>query len=287
MSRPTSTGIRERILDEMRRSGFLLEIEVGSKFSSQGWSVGHQGIFRDSDERKVKYIDLTASKLEVREFGRFGRFNISVVCECKKSEKPWVFYTPPNNALTHDPDLLSLRYVKLVSFPSFEARDYPVIQPTHYVSREPLNRLGQANYLSFGREDRPGEGFNQINSAINQVLKATKFQMDSFSPLLARMGPILQPNLRALTFFYPLIVLEGPMYEYNLRSDGEPNLQEVSYVKYQACILGDVTASSEQEAGEIPQVAFLIDIVKKELLGEYISYLEEEIRQVTSTPILS
>src|SRR6266849_6251 len=97
---------REGILADILRSGFPLEIYAGSKFSAAGWNVRHQGIFRDSDERIAKYIDLSASKLVIRNFGRFDRLTITVVCECKKSEKPWVFYTPPSTELREGGDLI-------------------------------------------------------------------------------------------------------------------------------------------------------------------------------------
>jgi hypothetical protein len=290
---------REEILADILRSGFPLEIYAGSKFSEAGWNVRHQAIFRDNDERAAKYIDLGASKLTIRNFGRFDRLNITVVCECKKSEKPWVFYTPPSTELTEGGDMVPLTYLKLVSVPQFEGGDYPLLQRTHYISKEPVDRLGQANYMSFAGDRKaeseqpaekntgvrkPGGGYNQINPAINQVLKATRFQMGYLQPLLTRVAPTLRPPIRVLTIFYPLIVLDGAMWEYNLGTDSQPNLQEASYVKYQASVLGESRAQEATQEGEVAPQLFIVDVIRKERLSDYIAWLEEEIGLITNMP---
>src|SRR5207249_2872318 len=125
-------------------------------------------------------------------------------------------------------------------------------------------------------------GYNQINPAINQVVKATPFQLDYLQPLLARVVPTMSAPIRTLNIFYPLIVLDGSMWEYRLENENQPNLQEVSYVKYQASSLSESQTSRAQEAA--PPRQFLIDVVRKEFLSDYIGWLEEEIEIITNMP---
>ena len=67
--------------------------------------------------------------------------------------------------------------------------------------------------------------------AINQVISATQHQIRSLSGIVK-----LAPGV--LMVACPLIVLDGQMFEYNLGLDGEPNLKEVSHIKYLASTIG-------------------------------------------------
>src|SRR5207249_10137284 len=115
------TGV-EGILKELLKSGFPLEIQVGSHFSNSGWTVRHQAISRNECEQKPRYIDVLATKLIEGNFARFNRLNFTVICECKKSEKmSWVFYSPPAGHIIRE--LAAMTYVKTLSEPPLEFKE--------------------------------------------------------------------------------------------------------------------------------------------------------------------
>ena len=270
----------DEILDDLKKSGFPLEIEVGSLFSNRGWTVRHQAIFKDSGE-EPKYVDLLATKVVEGAFGQYNRVVFMVVCECKKSEKmPWVFYIP-GGALQVPKDLASIFHLKILSEPPIGAADRVSLgTKTRHVVRDPQHRLAQASHLAFW-QDKAGRGrgdYNQINGAINQVLKASTYQIQS----IAKMIPLATG---VLMLVIPLIVVDGTLFEYNLGQDGEPTAKEMSYVKYQATVIGSETTvklPNERTEKYTPQEDFLIDIVDKKTLPDYIDWLEEDMKLITS-----
>jgi len=163
----------EKIAVDMRRSGFPLEIEVGSQLSNRSWTTRHQAIFRDEDENKPRHIDIVAHKVIDGTFYQFNRLNYTIVCECKKSEKPWVFYAPPSDILC-EKDLATLFYLKHVSWPSLSPRELVGITPllqNHYVSKEPIERLAQAHYVAFSKD---GEGSKDLIKSSWQRIKSSR-----------------------------------------------------------------------------------------------------------------
>jgi len=248
----------------MEKSGFPLEIEVGSLFSNRSWGVNHQRIFFDDDDKKNRYVDLSAHKTIHQKFHKFDRLSYTVICECKKSDKPWVFYTPPTDSLTKTKDLSTLAYLKYVSGPSSNFKEPYILYHNHYVSKDPLDRIGQAYYLAFAGEPnkRKSLGYDQVYEAINQVLKATIFSVQ-------RMKGTMSLIPYALIVYYQLIVLEGKLFQYTLSDKHEAQLEPASYVKNNVDYLVSPTVEGWTDR-------FLIDVVTKEFLPTYLDWLDEE-----------
>lgn len=83
----------------------------------------------------------------------------------------------------------------------------------------------------------------------------------------------------------PLIVLDGSMFEYDLATDGEPNLRPTTYVKYLAASIHPETKlvlPNNQSVMTSYTEDYLIDIVTTSSLTEYIGWLEEDMRLITS-----
>jgi len=256
------------VLDDLKKSGFPLEIYAGSAFSNRGWNVRHQAIFKD--EAETKYIDLIATKSLWAGRGHFGRFKnlvVTVVCECKKSENtPWVFYTPPSSIQDM---VVAFRYLKRVIGKSQEIdiADLPVLLKSHYFSHGSKDRFAQANHPAFTRTNKSQnspQGHNQINAAINHVIRGTLFHVQN-----PDMLTILLPDV--LVLLYPLVVLDGSMYEYVLNEEGIPKIDKSSYLKYFATLAGPLQTwkSPERTFTRASEEEFLIDIVTKERLADY------------------
>ena len=88
-----------KIKKDIEKSGLPLEIDVNYILNQKGWNVRNQVSFFDQTENKHRPIDIMASKLiEVKSPG-LDRLNVTLIIECKKSVKPWVFYTVPKGEL--------------------------------------------------------------------------------------------------------------------------------------------------------------------------------------------
>jgi hypothetical protein len=273
------SDLRERVLADLRESGFPLEIQVGSRFPIRVWTVRHQAISRGEGEPKPGYIDVLGMKLITKNFGRFARLNFTVVCECKKSEThPWVFYAPQRADFLLR-EVAPFTLIKTVSEPPIQITEGSPLSKTRYLISDPLGNLAQSSHLAFWDEKKKGrEGYNQINVAINQVVSATQHQIRSLSGIVKLTSGVLMVAC-------PLIVLDGAMFEYNLALDGGPNLKRISHIKYLASTIGqerEIELPNKQTTTMIPKEDFLVDIISKDSLDEYIGWLEEDMRLIMS-----
>jgi hypothetical protein len=258
----------ERIMEDMKKAGFPLEVIAGTRFASRGWHTRHQVFFHDVEQNKSRYVDISAHKA-IDISGRFKRLNYTVIAECKKSDKPWVFYTPPTSVLVEEKDITTLGYVRAISKPVLKPDELKFLLHNHYVSKPPLDRLAVASYIAFsGNKD--SEGYDQIFAATNQTLKALQYQLEKVRSWLS--DPLF-PNI--LIVYYPLIIFEGRMYEYVLNEKDEPRLTETHYVKYEVAF-----QSQTEQAGSS---SYLVDVVTRNFLPEYIDILEEEFHRTAQS----
>ncbi|MFI5449648.1 MAG: hypothetical protein ACHQ03_07785 [Candidatus Bathyarchaeia archaeon] len=215
----------DSIIKGMKKAGFPLEVIAGTRFTNRGWTVRQQVFFHDRDENKSRYVDIVAHNAVDKETQKFKRLNYTVVAECKKSDKAWVFYTPPSPFLVKEKDLATVFYLQTTSNPPLQPRDLRFLSHNHYVSEEPLDRLALASYIAFSK-DEESKGRDGIFAATNQVLKALQYTMEQFRTQVA------YPNLPPILIVaYLVIVFDGKMYEYHLDEKEEPKLTETQYVK--------------------------------------------------------
>jgi hypothetical protein len=266
---------KDAIVAGMKRAGFPLEISTGMRFSGRGWNVEHQMIFHDEDERKSRNIDLVAHKAVDKQFLSFKRLNYTVV-ECKKSKSPWVFYTPNSSLLEKQIEVSAFR-LKALSKPMPSLMQVRTLSAhSHYFSKKPTDRVGQASYVAFDVDMEGGKkrkkGHDSFFTALNQVLKAVRHQERetmSFFRYNITQG--------LLVVHYPVIVFDGDMYECVLDANEEPQLTETDYVKYDASFLG----SWQQSVGQFAPEYFLVDVIGKEFLPQYINWLDEEMNRIS------
>lgn len=260
------TELENSIIEGMKKTGYSLEILTGSRLSNRGWTVRHQSIFHDEDENKSRYVDLIAYKAIEREkgFERFKRLNWTVIAECKKSEKPWIFYCPPSDGLTKERDLSAVFYTKLASEPALLPKHVlPLFVDNHYFLKGSVDRIAQAGYVLF---DKGEKGYDQVFTATNQVLKALTYRGEAGN-MAIKTG--IAKN--TLIVYYPVIVFEGKLFEYTLDESQEPKLAEANYLKYQVDFHDSRNTDPE---------GYIIDIVTLEKLPEYASWLEDEMAKV-------
>jgi hypothetical protein len=256
---------QKRIIEDMQKTGFPLEIVAGTRFIDKNWKVRPQEAFYDEDERKSRKIDFIAHKALAKNFQSFRRLIYTTVVECKKSDKPWVFYTPRSSLLREKKDLATVFYMKVISKPSLPPlKIQSLFAHNHYVAKEPTDRIAQASYIAFTGGE---EGKDQIFTAINQVLKALRY-------IIAQSKSHFRYHIvqGLLEVYYPVVVFDGKMYECVL-SKGIPQLREAKYVKFETSFLA---ASQEIDNEKTPE-RFLIDFVTKDFLPTYIDWLDDEI----------
>ncbi len=234
-----------QIEKDMKLSGFPLEIEATAVLKKSGWNVQNQAYYQDKDEGKSRSVDIIATKAWFEDFGAYDRLNIALVIECKKSVKPWVFFMTPKDG-------------HLFTFPFFFVKNFS--EPLLHTSASFIRWTEQMHYTSSLLKEcavisyepfKQGKG-QEILEATHQVTKALNDRLEFFhkAPTMAPMKPAF--------LLYPAIVFDGHIFECKPQN-GDLKLSKSNYVQY------------------LMDTDFLIDIIGKNFLPDYLKIVDEEI----------
>jgi hypothetical protein len=78
------------ILKELHKTGYPTEIIAAAVMKRRGWAVVHNPTYVDDIEHRGREYDIHAGRVYNDGPIQLGVF---LAAECKKSEKPWVFFT--------------------------------------------------------------------------------------------------------------------------------------------------------------------------------------------------
>ena len=244
----------ERIKNDIKKSGFPLEIEVSEVLKRHEWRVLNQQYYFDRDERKVRTIDILAYVADHSQVGDYKPFHVSLIIECKSSSKPWVFWTTQKNKeLFSFPVTLVKHWAKPRGITRERKMYYDWLKWMSYshIYSPDLDRVALIHYEPF----KKGKG-REIFEASNQVMKALSFEL-----MRDKECTLKVPDLHPLFILYPVIVFDGHLFE--LRTEnGDLKLLPVKYLQYSTSTLGE---------------SFLIEVIKKEFLSTYLEKLKAEI----------
>lgn len=87
-----STAEKRKILDYIKKTGYPLEVDVATWLIDDGWIIFPQFSYFDEQSKRIRDIDMVAFHPEP---SMAVPFSPAMILECKKSEKPWVFYSAP------------------------------------------------------------------------------------------------------------------------------------------------------------------------------------------------
>lgn len=262
-------SLEDKIRADLAKTGFPTEILTAAVMESRGWGVVHNPSYLDDVEGRSREFDLRAYKKSEKAIGSTNySAAIYLVTECKKSEKPWVFFTSIEKHLSTR--LGSVIKWRLSGKQMFTDRvnDKSVVsdgdlREWHHYFREP--RLARTFHQPFRTEK---EHSQMIYSAVMSVVKATMF--------LTR-----QPHnaINWLRMFYPLIVFSGDLFEAQVQPDKEINLIRSKHLQLSFSYMtpGQQTQISGQVENE-----FVIDIVNEDHLNDFLKAIEKELEDIAA-----
>jgi len=82
----------KRILEDMEKQGFPVEVRTSEILKAHDWEVTNQAAYSDIQKGKHRTVDIVAEKNVLYKPDKLG-FDIWLVIECKRSTKPWAFYS--------------------------------------------------------------------------------------------------------------------------------------------------------------------------------------------------
>lgn len=110
-----STDHERKILNDMEKSGFFLEIDVLNSLMQKGWAVFPQYSYSDVQSGKIRAIDMIANPLD------YVLDQPKLIIECKyTSDKSWIFFIPPVVSTDKNKDLNSINATILYSHIAME-----------------------------------------------------------------------------------------------------------------------------------------------------------------------
>ncbi|HEY8767822.1 MAG TPA: hypothetical protein VIP09_11270 [Dehalococcoidia bacterium] len=255
-------GLESKIVAHLLKTGYPLELDVASILEERGWIVTSNTPFFDVDEEKHRECDICAVRVrrvtlqdETAEpsFANLGHGLVSVLAiECKKSEKPWVFFTRTAGNASHN----QIRYVsKISNLVTFVDTPQTVLSPgvmARHLWYFPLATRSR-NFTEAFKSDSQT---SQIWTALNQVVKALRHFQAQYD----------QPYMRHLTtFLVPVIVLDGVMFEATLRK-GDISLQRSNHVAVEFDIVSRPDPLVAQQV--------LVDVITRDYLLDYIEKVD-------------
>lgn len=160
----------EFVAEELRKSGFPLEIEVADILSENGWSVFSSFLYLDYDDDVHKELDIIANKVLKGQIDASDYYNVQVelLIECKKREdKTWVFFpreVTPSSHFQAVSRMDSFDVARLCTEGKSEFSTYPKqiwtkLKPRKYIPPESAYQLWsadatQSSFKSFFEEEK-------------------------------------------------------------------------------------------------------------------------------------
>jgi hypothetical protein len=163
------------IADEIRKSGFPLEIEVAEFLQDKGWHVFPSHYYPDRDEDTHKELDILAEKIFSTKQQQSGKYSytimITLLIECKKREDLALVFFPRQRRSEdeHGRDFIEMDPFKVVKYSSYLA-SRPSSLRSPEIMRMKLNPLNKTLV--------PLDVAKQL-TGIRQILKFRDFTVTS------------------------------------------------------------------------------------------------------------
>ncbi len=257
--------LKEKIIDEIGKTGFPTEIRSASILEQKGWGILHNPSYIDDTENISREFDIRAYKKWSFSVAS-TQYNIGtyLIIECKKSEKPWVFFTTPEKyQFTRLGDIIKWKYLDKKIFSDLYSSvsyisDTSLKEYHHYFQKPYLART----YFEPFKNQSKNEASLMIYTAIMSSIKATLFHLKE---------PIPENWLH---LYYPLIIFSGELFEANIDTENKLQVNEAPHIQLSFSYM--IPQSEPTYSIWEGQRKFIIDLIRENYIEEYLRIIEEE-----------
>jgi hypothetical protein len=244
-----SENIEQKILEEISKTGFPLELRVSELLNNRGYYVANNLYYVDLDEDKGREIDIRALKncdFKIENERYYVRHCLLIECK-KSSKKPWVIFSSPETS--YDSEYFSVDCLG-ADFDTYsqevgEAFDH--LEDIHPFCR--FKRRGRSFFEPF-RDNQSGETtFRALMSTAKASIGMRNSEFGS--------------GLNSICFFYPMVVFEGQLFEAYL------NNSRVELNKTDSIIV-----SFFYESAKYKYESFAIPVVRENALEAFLNELD-------------
>jgi hypothetical protein len=254
--------LKERIINDLKKSGFIKELELARMLSKNGWNPHLNDTYLDKDTNVSREIDIIGSKMGPVAYEKLKLW-LDLVIECKKTTNPWVifsnkdenflkFHLNPGWSLIHGGE----KYIKNGGiFP-------PRVIDKHFM-RNNCDRIGSAFHDAFKEPRETSKIFQAVITACKAA--ADKVTIHGASP---KWDDYDEEALTHLTFYHPIVVVDGPLYEVHLNEESEAEVNEVDWIP-------TTYRYSSRNYADSGNVSFHCDIVRFEFFQQYLQKVDK------------
>lgn len=263
-------SLKKSILKELAKTGYPTEILAARELQSDDWGIIHNPAYIDERDHASREYDIRAFKRwEVQSATTEFYIGVSLLVECKKSEKPWVFFTTPESDFLHRQGEYikgcsgQKRIIRSKHYSEAYVADDELAEFHHYFQS---GHLARSYHEPFKGKER-GDYSPMIFDAIMSCVKATLFHLSG------------RGFDKSLSLYYPVIIFDGNLFSADVRSTEDIELQEVPYLplEFNYSLSNQMRRGSPWEAQE----RFIIDIVHFSHLRKYLEMQENSHRLMT------
>lgn len=258
-----SEQLEPKIIKDIQKTGFPTEIVSASIMRHRGWKVINNTSYWDENEGKSREFDILAYNDVILQNQNIA-VRINLICECKKSEKPWVFFmTEEKYDSSKLSELIKSNEIKKqlsdISYIDIIA-DINMLKLHHY---RKFSYLARTFYELFkGKEN--ADHSTIIYSAIMSSIKSTLYLREYFS------------ENKNFVIFYPVIIFNGNLFEAYVSSDKSVDLKSSKHIQLSfRYIVGKSVNKSVYEKNENHQ-QFIIDVVHDQYIDDFLQLIEDE-----------
>lgn len=255
------TSAEEFILEEIKKSGHPLELELLSILKSTKWTyLTPQAYYFDEDEQKSRTVDITATEPPLfNEDGSVYRplsplwLQYTLVIECKKTDRNLVFFPIEQEYVESDGQCLWFLenkhggcIIDELAFPHGLGHYDPHISE-----------------VALTYEIIPRKSKNVLLEAVMQVIKYTSYNISR-----RREGISQDEKSKYLvSIYYPIVVIDGYIWKANYRNGDIESVTKTNHIILQ-------TKYIDNKQGEFKSYA--IDIINKKYFKDLLKIIEND-----------
>ena len=251
----------ENIIEDIQKTGYPTEITAASIMQANGWSVVHNPSFWDQEEQKSREFDIQAYR---RWQARSQNWTMGVylIAECKKSEKPWVFFTTEEK-YEHG-RLGSLIYSRVKGTPLFTSYDQEsalipdsdLCSSHHYFQ---FKRQARTFYEPLKNQDKAAHS-TTIYTAVMSAIKATLFRWADTA------------YEKWIGLYYPIIILAGDLFDARIGPGKTVSITKTDHVQLSFHYM----QPDPRINSKLSRRQFTVDVIHEDYLAQFLKLVEEE-----------
>lgn len=263
----TERPLEERIVEELQKTGFPTEIVSANILEQRGWTVTHNPSYLDPNEETSREHDIYAHRSWITQGIEYPYFlTVQIIVECKKSDKPWVFFTVPRRG-ARSPSL-RIRSGKHRGFPRHSKGNTEIdgdFEAFHHYFAS--GKVARTYHEPFKGREQADRG-QVIYAAVLAVTGATLFRdfesdVDGFT-----------------TISYPVIIFEGPLFEAEIDNAKKISVRRADHICLSYSFI-DPKDSSDSPGDRLRMLlgtsgSFTIDVVQADYWEQFLAVIEQE-----------